>query len=100
MSLRPPLQANYSQNHTTLYVGPQVDAPGPTEAFVFCQWKKRACRRDSFGHGVHTALFSASKVVRSALCLKPPAETMAFPLRRQGQEPRSPLRPVTEDYMS
>jgi hypothetical protein len=99
MDTRPPLEASYSQHHTTLYVRAQAVIPAKEQAFVFCQWKKRACMRDSFSHGVHTALFNAGKVVRAALCLPKPTETMAFPPSRQGTAPQSPLRDDSESFM-
>lgn len=99
MATRPSLQATYSTNHTTVFVRPQLPNIAEERAFVFCQWKKKACARDSFGHGVHTALFNASKGVRRALCLRPPAEAMPFPMRKQGVAPQSPLRPDQAGYL-
>lgn len=100
MQTRPPLQATYSAHHTTVYVRPQVaPAPAKEEAFVYCQWKRKACARDSFSHGVHTALYTGGKWFRAALCLPAPTASMTFPLKSQGQEPRSPLRREDQSFM-
>lgn len=89
MSTRPPLRATYSRNQTTLY----VEAPAcarPADAYVYCQLRKRACRRDGVAHAVHTATFNAYRAVRQLLCLPPPPGQMQFPPSRQGRTYPSP----------